>query len=183
MLYIWDYTPNFGHYQQPFPNFDALQPNVRFFRQHGVKGLFEQGNYSPGGNGELGPLRAYVLAKLLWNHDTDVHKHIDEFLKAYYGHAARDMLSYLHLLESQVRDGKAHAHIFDSSKAAYLNDEFLHSAGTIFHRPQESADNATLRFRVQVARLPLWYVQLATNRVSGEARIALLKRFLEIARK
>ena len=30
-LYVWDYTPNFAHYQQPFPNFDALQPNVRNF--------------------------------------------------------------------------------------------------------------------------------------------------------
>src|SRR5204862_1361397 len=27
LLYVWDYTPNFGHYQQPFPNWDALQPN------------------------------------------------------------------------------------------------------------------------------------------------------------
>jgi len=53
-LYVWDYTPNFAHYQQPFPNFAALQPNVRFFVEHGVRGLFEQGNYSSGGNGELG---------------------------------------------------------------------------------------------------------------------------------
>ena len=63
LLYIWDYTPNFAHYQQPFPNFDALQPNVRFFVQHDVKGLFEQGNYSGGGYGEMGPLRAYVLGQ------------------------------------------------------------------------------------------------------------------------
>src|SRR5579862_2027021 len=59
-LYVWDYTPNFAHYQQPFPNFDALQPNVQFFVQHRVSGLFEQGNYSAGGSGELGPLRAYL---------------------------------------------------------------------------------------------------------------------------
>src|SRR5439155_356029 len=31
LLYVWDYTPNFTNYQQPFPNFDALQPNVQFF--------------------------------------------------------------------------------------------------------------------------------------------------------
>ena len=41
LLYVWDYTPNFAHYQQPFPNFDALQPNVQFVVKHGVKGLFE----------------------------------------------------------------------------------------------------------------------------------------------
>jgi uncharacterized protein DUF4838/glycosyl hydrolase family 67 len=53
-LYVWDYTPNFGHYQQPFPNFAALQPNVQFFVQHRVTGLFEQGNYSGGVLASLG---------------------------------------------------------------------------------------------------------------------------------
>ena len=53
-----------------------------------VKGLFEQGNYSSGGNGELGPLRAYLLAEMLWNPKTDTQKHINEFLHAYYGNAA-----------------------------------------------------------------------------------------------
>jgi hypothetical protein len=183
-LYIWDYTPNFGHYQQPFPNFDALQPNVRLFVQHGVTGLFEQGNYSSGGNGELGPLRAYVLAELLWNPQTDVQRHIDEFLKAYYGNAAGKMSEYLQLLEAQVRSGKAHAHIFESpKKAAYLNDAFLRSADEVFTSAENAAENDTVRFRVQVAHLPIWYVQIATDRVTGENRAALIKQFLQISRK
>src|SRR3989442_13807015 len=95
LLYVWDYTTDFGHYQQPFPNFDSLQSNVRFFVKHGVKSLFEQGNYSSGGGGEMEPLRAYVLAKLLWNPDTDVHKHIHEFVNAYYGKAGPKFLAYL----------------------------------------------------------------------------------------
>src|SRR2546426_7292057 len=41
-LFRSDYTPNFAHYQQPFPNFDALQPNVQFFVRHGVKGLLDR---------------------------------------------------------------------------------------------------------------------------------------------
>jgi len=182
-LYVWDYTPNFGHYQQPFPNFDVLQPNVRFFTQHGVKGLFEQGNYSPGGYGEMGPLRAYLLARLLWNPQTDVQTDTHEFLQAYYGHAAQDISAYLQLLESQVRHGKAHAHIFESPRAAYLNPEFLGSADEIFNRAENSAENPTVQFRVQVARLPIWYVQLATDRVSGDARATLLEKFLAVARK
>ncbi|MBU6402589.1 MAG: DUF4838 domain-containing protein, partial [Verrucomicrobia bacterium] len=97
-LYVWDYTPNFAHYEQPFPNFDALQPNVQFFVQHGVKGLFEQGNSSAGGYGEMGPLRAYVLARLLWNPDTDVPQDINEFLHAYYGSVADRIHDYLELL-------------------------------------------------------------------------------------
>ncbi|HTL55771.1 MAG TPA: DUF4838 domain-containing protein, partial [Candidatus Limnocylindrales bacterium] len=182
-LYIWDYTPNFAHYQQPFPNFDVLQPNVQFFVQHGVKGLFEQGNYSPGGYGEMGPLRAYLLAKLLWNPQTDVQKHTREFLAAYYGHAAQDIQAYVELLESQVRNGKAHAHIFESPKAPYLNDHFIASAEEIFDRAEKSAENDTVRFRVQIARLPIWYVQIATKRVTGDAEAALVGKFLAVARK
>jgi hypothetical protein len=183
LLYVWDYTPNFAHYQQPFPNFDSLKPNVRFFAAHGVKGLFEQGNYSPGGNGELGPLRAYVLAKLLWNPDSDPRRHTREFLEAYYGKAAPQVQSYLELLEDQVRDGKAHAHIFDAPKAAYLSPAFLASAISIFDTAELLAENNTVRFRVQVARLPIWYVQLATRQVKDQERAELLKKFLEVARK
>ena len=34
-----------------------------------------------------------------------------------------------------------------------------------------------------VARLPIWYVKIATDRVTGEPRQALIRRFLEIARQ
>jgi hypothetical protein len=102
-LYVWDYTTDFGHYLQSFPNFDSLQSNVRFFVQHRVRSIFEQGNYSAGGQGEMGPLRAYVLAKLLWNPETDVARHIDEFVHAYYGAGAEYIKSYLQLEQEQVR--------------------------------------------------------------------------------
>lgn len=180
-LYIWDYTTNFGHYQQPFPNFDALKPNVQFFVQHGVSGLFEQGNYSGGGFGELGPLRAYLLAELLWNPDTDIERHIREFLKAYYGKAAPQVRAYLDLLERQVTDGKIRLHISDSPKSAYLNEGFLNEANGILEAAEQAANDDATRFRVQVARLPVYYVELATQRVKGDARAALLQRFLQIA--
>jgi hypothetical protein len=181
-LYIWDYTTDFGHYQQPFPNFDVLQPNVQFFAEHGVKGLFEQGNYSGGGNGELGPLRAYLLAKLLWNPRTDVQKHTKEFCTAYYGQAAPRMLDYLELLENQVRSKPVHAHIFDSTKVTYLNENFISSADKLFEQAESLAENDTVRERVRIARLPISYVQLATNKATGQERTDLLHRFLQVAR-
>ena len=106
-----------------------------------------------------------------------------EFLNAYYGKAAPQLQAYLTLLENQVRDGKAHAHIFDSSKAAYLNDDFLAAAGKLFDAADQAADNDAIRFRVEVARLPIDYVRIATKRVQGEARTNLVRHFLEIARK
>lgn len=183
LLYVWDYTTNFGNYVQPFPNLYALQSNVQFFIKHNVKGLFEQGNYSPGGNGEMAPLRAYVLAKLLWNPNANVQKHIDEFLRIYYGNAAGPIISYIELLHRHVREKNFHAHIYDPPTAPYLNDEFLEEAEQLFDEAEQLAENDEIRFRVQVARLPIWYVKLATNLIIPNARKKLLQRFLNIAGK
>jgi hypothetical protein len=183
LLYVWDYTTNFAHYLQPFPNFDVLQDNIKFFVKHGVKGLFEQGNYSQGGNGEMAPLRAYLLAKLLWSPNIDIEKHINEFLQAYYGKAASLIRSYIELLRKQVREKNAHAHIFDPPTAPYLNEEFLNEAEKIFDEAEKMAENEEIRFRVQVARLSIWYVKLVTNRVTGNAQKKLLQNFLTIAQK
>jgi hypothetical protein len=182
-LYVWDYTPNFAHYQQPFPNFDALQPNVKFFVGHGVKGLFEEGNYSSGGGGEMGPLRAYLLAELLWNPELDVRKLTDEFLAAYYGAAAPKLHAYLELMEEQVRDSATHAYIFDRPQASYLNEAFLGQADQLLMEAEEAAQSDDQRFRVQAVRLPIWYVMLATGRARDDARTNLLQLFLEVARQ
>ena len=183
LLYVWDYTPNFAHYQMPFPNFDVLQPNIQFFVQHGVKGLFEQGNYSSGGNGEMGPLRAYLLARLIWNPNVDVKKDTHEFVDAYFGHAAPKILAYLEAEHRPVREQGFHAHIFDSPKAPYYTDEFISQGKKLLDEAEQLAENDTVKLRVQVARLPVWYLELARNKVTGEARKDLLKRFVAIAKK
>jgi len=183
LLYVWDYTTDFGHYQQPFPNFDSLQANVRFFVKHGVKSLFEQGNYSGGGNGEMGPLRAYVLAKLLWNPETDVQKHINEFVAAYYGKAGPKILEYINAIHRPVREQGLHCHIFDRPKSPYLSEDVMNGGEKILTEAEAMAESDEVRFRVQVAELPVWYVKIANERVTGEARTNLVKQFVAIAQK
>ncbi len=183
LLYVWDYTTNFGNYQQPFPNLKALQGNAQFFAKHQVKGLFEQGNYSSGGGGEMEPLRGYVLAKLLWDPSVDIDRITDEFLNGYYGKAAAPLREYIALAHQQVDTEGVHAHIFDGPTAPYLTDALLDRAETLFDEAEQLADNSDIRARVQAARLPVWYVKLATHRVDGEERSMLLGRFLETARQ
>jgi hypothetical protein len=161
----------------------VLQANVQFFVKHGVKGLFEQGNSSSGGRGEMEPLRAYLLAKLLWNPQTDIVRHTNEFLNAYYGKAADPIRKYIALAHQQVQSNGAHAHIFDRPTAKYLTDDLLANADKLFDEAEQLADNSDIRFRVQTARLPIYYVKLATNRVRGNDRTALLNRFLTVSRQ
>lgn len=112
-LYIWDYTTDFAQYLIPFPNFQVLQPNIRFFRDNNVKGVFEQGNYTGGISGEFGELRAYLLAKLLWNPDFDVAAGTEAFLSAYYGGGAPYIRKYLDFIEDKIKD--AHLWLLDSA--------------------------------------------------------------------
>ena len=85
-LHIWDYTTNYSHYNGPFPNFGVMQANAKFFEEHNVIGVYEEGNYTAREcDGEFAELRAYLLAKLMWNPDMDYEREMNGFLKAYYG--------------------------------------------------------------------------------------------------
>lgn len=86
-IYIWDYTTNYSYYLATFPNFHVLRENMKFFADHNVKGVYEQGNAS-GPSGEFGELRAYLISKLLMDpymSKSEYYAHMDEFLAAYYG--------------------------------------------------------------------------------------------------
>ncbi len=103
-LYIWDYTTDFSDYLMLFPNFHVLSPNMRFFAENNVKGVFEQGNYTGGKSGEFGELRAYLLAKLLWNPDCDVEYYMMDFLKGYYGEEAAPCIKeYIDFITDKYR--------------------------------------------------------------------------------
>jgi hypothetical protein len=47
----------------PWPNYFVLAPNIRFFQRHGVKGIFEEGNYKSYG-GDLEAMKSYLMTKL-----------------------------------------------------------------------------------------------------------------------
>lgn len=49
-----------------FPNFNVLQPNLQIFAEHGVKGVYEEGNfYINACDTEFGELKSYLLSRLL----------------------------------------------------------------------------------------------------------------------
>ena len=172
-LYVWDYTTNFRHHIMPHPNLRVLGPNVRFFVEHSVKGLFEQGAYTTNG-AEMAELRAWVLAKLLWKPKLDDRKLIDEFLAGYYGAAAPHIAAYLKVTHDAVEKARDKLGCFSSHKAGFLSFDTL-NAGWQHLAAAEAAvkDDPDLRFRVQVAQLPAIYVFLTRwSEMSNSARAA-----------
>lgn len=170
-LYVWDYTTNFAHYVQPHPNYFVLGPNVRFFHQHGVRGLFEQGAYQSHGS-EFSELRAWVLAQLLWNPYQDDRKLIEEFLKGYYGKAAPYIYRYMELMHNAAKD--YYMGCFTRSNAPFLNLETLSEAEKLWQRAAQAVkDNPDLLWRVKQGHLPVRYAFL--NNWARLRRECLLK--------
>ncbi len=156
-LYIWDYTTNFRHYIMPHPNLRVLGPNVKFFVDHSVKGLFEQGAYTSSG-AEMAELRAWVLAKLLWNPTLDGQELIDEFIAGYYGPAGPHIKDYLQITHDAVEASGDHLGCFSPHTAKFLSFKTLSKGWERLKAAEDAVmDNPDLRFHVQVAQLPTMY--------------------------
>lgn len=113
-LFVWDYTTDFMYYINPFPNLNVLYDNVRFFVDHNVIGLFEQGN-GQSISGEFGELRAYLLSKVMWNPDMsreEYYECMDDFLKGYYGDGWKYIREYID--KTSEKPNNKHMGIYDN---------------------------------------------------------------------
>ncbi|MCP4640015.1 MAG: DUF4838 domain-containing protein, partial [bacterium] len=118
--------------------------------------------------GEFAELRTYIMAKLLWNPDYDVDAAIDEFCQAYYGkawHLVRAYIDDTHRLA--VADPDWHMPIWAGQDAPFQTEEAIAFYRDLFDRAEALVqDDAVLLHRVQVARLPILYTQLARGAAS-----------------
>ncbi|MBQ7931578.1 MAG: DUF4838 domain-containing protein [Clostridia bacterium] len=129
-IYIWDYVTDFAHYVPTFPNFGVLRENMQFFAKHHVRGMYPEGAHNAPVSGEFAELRAYLLARLMWDpymSSVKYHKYMDEFLAAYYGEGWRYIRAYIDLMGSFTQE--RHMGIFekpfnylDESKVAAMED-------------------------------------------------------------
>jgi hypothetical protein len=182
-LWVWDYVINYLHCIMPFPNLYVLKPNINFYVQHGVTGIYEEADYFTKG-GELAELRTYVLAKTLWDPGYDTDRAIDEFVAGYYGPAAKPVREYLNLIHEPTRtQPEVHMGIYVKPDWGYLTPELLTKAAAFFDEAEQAAAEVpVLLHRVQVARLPVIYAQLSLGGRDLPGRANLLDRFETIAR-
>lgn len=99
-LMVWDYVVQFRSYLSPFPNWHTLQPNLQFFQKNGVRMMFEQG--SGRSRSEFSDMRAYLLAKLMWNPAANMDSILTDFGKGYYGAAQPFIWRYIDTLTQNL---------------------------------------------------------------------------------
>ena len=168
-LYLWDYVTQFTHYPHAFANVYALQGNVRFFRDNGVKMLFEQGARE-GYHAGFAELKAWLLAKWMWNPEADMKTLLDEFFDGYYGAGApfvREYFEELHKRQLAVSaDPKKPLRIFDPvGPAPYDDDAFMRWADVQWAHAADAVEKDPVRsYNVKMGRFSQRYTQLERKR-------------------
>ncbi len=181
-LYVWNYVADYGDFLAPLPNLHILQSDIRFFIEHNVKGIFEQGiSGMPGG--EFAELRSYLLARCLWQPECDWQQVMDEFLEAYYGAAATSIRAYIDLLHEQVAGSDFHSQ--RAQPAAYLTRAVVDRADQLFDKAAAAvADDPVLLLRVKKERLGIALTRIYRHEEllpSPEAHEAAVEAFARTA--
>lgn len=145
-LHVWDYVANFTFPDLPHPNLRVLGPNLRFLTDHGVTGVFEEA--APGR--ELAELRAWVLAKLMWDPGLDGATLIETFVEGYYGPAAGHVLAYLDLMHDAVATSGDYLGLSSPPTADFLAPSTLEAAWAHMEAAASAVQgDAALSARVQ----------------------------------
>lgn len=183
-LYIWHYSTNFANYLQPLPDLDEIAGDIPLFRKNGAVGIFYEGDYAPNGGGEMSELKAYLMAKLLWDTARDPKPIIDEYVKAVYGKGAPFITEWLDRLHRDARVKNVHARIYDSPRAPYLSPDLISEGVRLFDSAETATSgDASALAEVQRARLALEYVQLMTAAENTPQRADLARRVAEKIRR
>ena len=134
-ILLWDYVIQFRNLVSPFPNLRVLQPNIRFFVENGITSVFEQGLSEL--HGEFAELRAYLIAKLLWNPYADADSLMDDFLRGYYGGAAPQIRRYIDTMHDALAASGEELSIYGypwPSRNGYLSPVMMHAYDSLFDR-------------------------------------------------
>lgn len=154
-LYVWDYVTNFASYIMPHPNLRVLAPNIRFFVNNKTIGLFEQGDASCSCS-DFPELRAWLLAKLMWDPSLDDKALIREFMQGYYGPAAEPLLQYIELYHDAIENSGKALRCYMSGTIDWLPLADMNAATKLFAEAARAVEgDQVLSDRVRRARLPL----------------------------
>jgi hypothetical protein len=159
-LFIWNYVTDFTNYLIPHPNLAPLGADLRFFVDHHVVGVFEQGDAQNHLAGDMLPLRLWLLGHLMWDPSQDQSKLTKEFLDGYYGPGGAYIQRYLDLINAPAKSDAFHVGCF-SGDARYISDDMLAKATALFDQAAEAvADEKDYSRRVTRARLVVDHLNL-----------------------
>ena len=190
-LFVWDYMTNFSLYMSPFPNYRVWDDNIKFFIDNHTIGLFEQGDYQCP-TGDYVQMRAWVVAKLLWNPELNQRELMKEFIAGYYAPELVPIyMDYFDLLSDRCEASGIYLGIFRPTACDWIDLATLLKATELQNRAREAAASLEakdpqkykgLSEKVRRERMPLDLVWLmGYPEYRQEARLARVAGFPTVA--
>lgn len=177
-ILIWDYNIQFANPVSPFPNLHTIGPNIKFYIKNKVGALFMQ---ATGNKGEFGHLRAYLIAKLMWDPEADSDAIINDFLKGYYGAGAPFVRQYIDRMQEALLQNNFRLNIFGDPRDAvnnYLSPKMMTVYHDLFDQAIQSVGNdIEKQTRLEEARLPLLIAEI---QIAGQIPIGQAGSFYEL---
>ena len=188
-LYIWHYSTIFPHYLMPFPDLHELGADIPMYKRNGVKGVFVEGDYAPGGGGWMDELKAYLCAKMMWDTHASPREIQADFLNGYFGKAGMPIGQWLDMLERKVLTEGIHGRIFQKADAPYLTPDVMAEGERLFDEAEKVAGDPEILERVKHARLGIEYVKVmreltdAAKSGTPEEKAAALRKLEDLVRE
>ncbi|MBR5725795.1 MAG: DUF4838 domain-containing protein [Muribaculaceae bacterium] len=160
-IFLWDYVVQFRNFWDPFPNLHVLQSNLQFFRSNGVQMMFEQGT-GPNNVSSWMDIRCYMIAKLLWDPDTDMDAIMDDFYQGYYGDAGKYVKEIVDTMTHAVVDGGKRLDIYGypvDAVETYLQPQLMQQYDSLMTQAYAVADSA-VRERLRFFQLSLDFARV-----------------------
>ncbi len=170
-LAVWDYwkiyRPTFA-----YTNVSALQPDLRFFRDHRVGRIFVEGEDLD--DGSFAALKQWLGLKLMDNPDRPARELIESFLRGYYGPAAQPLGEYLSYLEQRIATTPGSFGRRHPMDWPYFDRPFFEHVNALLDRAEAlTADNPLYLAHVRRERVPVDYARLFLwERLHGTAATA-----------
>lgn len=177
-LYVWDYAVNFRNYLQPYIHLHVLQKNVQMFRDNGVMGLLEQGNFAYGGGAACDDLKSYISTRLLWDPDIDVDEETHRFCRTVYGEkAGAKFEEYVRLMMAACESSPLLLYQYPDEE--YITDELVDESEKLFKEAIALAENETYKRRVEREYLSVRFLRIARMPIETEGRERLVDEFFD----
>ena len=169
-IIIWHYNTNFRNYLMPFPNFKEFTQDIKTYHQSGVRGIFFQGSAASPGGGDA-DLRAWVMARLLWDPHQDADALVDEWLRGVYGPAYEPMRAYYDLIHARVAFEERHLHVFDPVTRALWPPRLVKQMARLHQEALSlAAGDETALYYVRKNQLAVKFVHYVLN--TGQLEVA-----------
>ena len=159
---LWYYNVDFAMYHMPIPNMRVLEPNIRYFVDNGVKGMFAQSVFnSPQSQAGLNDLMNYMTARLLWDPNASSDELMDDFLRLHYGRAGPLIRRFIDRMHDRAEE-KDIQHGWVGRAKDYGIDQSVVRVGLMaFDKAFEITDDPVIRARLEKASIGIHMAALS----------------------